>query len=371
MNRFRFYRMWTVTKKEFIHIRRDVPSLIISFMMPIVMLMIFGFAIKNDVSNVNFAVYDGDVTIRSKELVAAFVNTDYFTEVSREYSVVDIEEQIKLGTTKVGLVIPPGYARDLGRGERTNIQILVDGSDPTIARTTMLYAAAIANNFNTTLFSGTVMPGIAATPMVLYNPSLESTKFNVPGVVGLILQNITMILTALAMVREKELGTMEQLIMTPITSVELIVGKLIPYVCIGIYDYLVVITLSRLVFDVSVAGSFIELSLLGIVFMVGALSMGMLISTFSSNQSQAIQGTMAFLLPSVLLSGFMFPRESMPIVIQWISATFPVTHFLVIIRGIMVKGVDLTYLWTSAVVMLIIILCLIMVTAIKFTKKLD
>lgn len=371
MTSFRFYRMWTVASKEFIHIKRDIPSLIISFMMPMVMLMIFGLAVKNDVTNVEFAVYDGDQTTRSRDLIAAFVNTDYFDEVHRGYSVVDIEEEIKHGNVKVGLIVPPGYDRAIGRKERPSIQLLIDGSDPTIARTTMLYATAITNNFNTRLMSGATMSGLSANPMVLYNPSLESTKFNVPGVVGLILQNITIVLTALAMVREKELGTMEQLIMTPVTSVELILGKLVPYVCIGIYDFLVVILLSKLVFNVDVAGSFLELSLLGIIFMVGALAMGMLISTFSSNQGQAILGTMAFLLPSVLLSGFMFPRESMPIMIQVFSATLPITHFLVILRGIMIKGVDLTYLWSSTIAMLIIIIGLIVVTTFKFKKKLD
>ncbi len=172
------------------------------------------------------------------------------------------------------------------RGEEANIQILVDGSDPTIARTAIQYALLISNHYNLNLKPSTRQVGVKASPMVLYNPTLESAKFNIPGVVGLILQNITIILTALAMVREKELGTIEQLIMTPVTSFELIMGKLIPYIIIGIYDFVIVMILSRLVFGVLVAGSFLELSLLGLIFLIGALSMGMLVSTIAKTKDK-------------------------------------------------------------------------------------
>lgn len=371
MKSFKLYRVMTVTKKEFIHIKRDKASLIISFFMPILMLLIFGFAVNTDVNNVKLGIYDGSNTGVSRELVAAFVHSDYFKDAERLSSSQLVIDAINRGEVKVGLIIPPEYTKNLKRNNKADIQILVDGSDPTIARTAMQYSVQIASHYNSTLVAATLPRGISANPMVLYNPTLESAKFNVPGVVGLILQNITIILTALAMVREKELGTIEQLIMTPVTSFELIIGKLIPYIFIGCYDFAVVMLLSKWIFGISIAGSLLELLLLGLIFLIGALSMGMLISTIAKNQGQAIQGTLAFLLPSVLLSGFMFPRESMPLVIQWISNTFPITHFLVILRGIIIKGVDITYLWSATVSMLVIIAVLIIVTAIKFNKRLD
>ncbi len=379
MNNLPLRRILTVTRKEFIHIKRDRASLAISFMMPIMMLLIFGFAVNTDVRNVDFATYDASKTALSRQVIADFSNAYYFREYATANSVVALEDMIKAGDVKIGLVIPEGFSKALKRGEPTQIQILVDGSDPTIARTAASYAMAVANAYSAEYQvkevqrMGQNLSGgrVTAVPMVLYNPTLESTRFNIPGVVGLILQNITIILTALAMVREKELGTIEQLIMTPVTALELIIGKLIPYIFIGCYDFAIVMILSHWMFGVTVAGSTLELIVLGFIFLVGALAMGMLISTVAKNQAQAIQGTLAFLLPSVLLSGFMFPRESMPLVIQWLSALFPITHFLVILRGIIVKGVSLEYLMGSTVAMLVLITVLIAAAAAKFTKRLD
>jgi len=379
MRFFSFKRMATVTKKEFIHIRRDRPSLVISFMMPIMMLMIFGFAVNTDVNNVDLAVYDASRTTLSRDLIGSFSNSYYFTRYASVDSIVEVEELISNGKVKVGLIIPDDFAKSLKRNEASQVQVLVDGSDPSIARTAASYSVSITANHSTDyqikeinrLGQDASMASVSVSPMFLYNPTLESAKFNIPGVVGLILQNITIILTALAMVRERELGTMEQLIMTPVTSFELIVGKLIPYIIIGIYDFIVVMTLSYWVFGVSVAGSMVQLMILGFIFLVGALAMGMLISTFARNQAQAIQGTMAFLLPSVLLSGFMFPRESMPHVIQFFSNLLPITHFLIVLRGIIVKGVGIGQLLNATLAMLALIGLLIFVTTVKFTKKLD
>lgn len=377
--RLHMRRILTVTKKEFIHIKRDKPSMAISFVMPVFMLLIFGFAVNTDVSNVDFAVYDASQTTLSRTLIADFSHSYYFRQYGLAPSVAELEELLKSGKIKVGLVIPEEFTKKLKRGEGTQVQVLIDGSDPTIARTAASYSAMVTSHFSQAvqvkqLERGgqlSLPGGVQATPAVLYNPTLESTKFNIPGVVGLILQNITIILTSLAMVREKELGTMEQLVMTPVTSLELILGKLIPYTLIGIYDFLVVLLLSRLIFGVTVAGNLLELILLGLIFLIGALAMGMLISTIAKNQAQAFQGALAFLLPSVLLSGFMFPRESMPLIIQWFSALFPITHFLVILRGIIVKGVGIAYLLTATIAMLFLIVLLIGAAAAKFSKKLD
>lgn len=372
-------RLLTITKKEFIHIKRDRASLMMALVAPIMMLLVFGFAVNTDVNHVDLVVCDGSRTPESRELVEKFNNSYYFKTYEMVESSEKVEEYIDKGKVKVGLVIPTGYARDLKRGRTAEIQILVDGSDPTIARTAMSYSVILANNHSVQLrelhgkspVGAGSAPAVNAKPLVMYNPTLESSKFNVPGVVGLILQNITIILTAFAMVRERERGTIEQLIMTPVTSLELIVGKLIPYVVIGFYDFIIILILSYLMFGVAIKGSLLLLILLGSVFLIGALAMGMLISTVAKSQLQAMQAAMLFILPSVLLSGFMFPREAMPKLIYAISSTFPITYFLEILRGIIVKGVGLNYLAGVTSILMLQIAVIIIVTMKKFRKTLD
>lgn len=369
-------RVLTVTRKEFIHIKRDKASIIMALIAPVMMLLVFGFAVSTDVNNIGIAVSDQSNSIESRNFIKSFENSYYF-KVDKIVSSPDYaEEMIDRGEVKASLLIPPDFAKGVRRGEGSTVQILIDGSDPTIARTAVANAVMISNNYNvklgaTRIKNNTSKGLVDARPLVLYNPTLESSKFNVPGVVGLILQNITIILTAFAMVRERERGTIEQLIMTPVTSLELVVGKLIPYVVIGLYDFAIVLVLSYILFGVVIKGSIILLSILGLIFLVGALAMGMLISTFAKTQLQAMQAAILFLLPSVLLSGFMFPREAMPKVVYAISTVMPITYFLIILRGIILKGVGIEYLLNTAVVLLIIIAIIITVTVKKFTKKLD
>lgn len=374
-----FKRLMTITKKEFIHIKRDKPSLIISFLVPIIMLLLFGFAVTTDVNNIKMAVFDGAKTSESRELIGKFSNAYYFETYASVDSPKEAEELIERGQVKVALVIPPDYSRKIRRNETAEVQVLIDGSDPTIARTAGAYATQVANQHSIQVKTehlritdrNMINPSVFAKPTMLYNPTLESSKFNVPGVIGLILQNLTIILTALAMVREKELGTIEQLVMTPVTGLELIIGKLIPYVLIGCYDFSVVLILSYFIFGVTVAGSLLQLILLGVIFLIGALAIGMLISTVAENQAQAIQAALVFLLPSVLLSGFLFPRESMPLLIYWMGSVLPITHFLVILRGIIVKGVGITYMLEAVISLFALLGLIIFVTVRKFSKTLD
>ncbi|MBA5851181.1 ABC transporter permease [Clostridium sp. cel8] len=373
-------RLLTIAKKEFIHIKRDKASLGIAVIMPIVMLLLFGFAVNTDVSNVNLVVYDGSKTVESREIVNSFINSYYFKLYGEADSADDVENYISSGKVKVGLVIPPDYTRTLRRNETSEVQILVDGSDPTIARTAMSYSKLIGNNYSNKLklidmskagLDSKESIGVDVKPLLLYNPSLDSSKFNIPGVIGLVLQNITVILTAFSMVREREKGTMEQLIMTPISSFELIVGKLIPYIIIGFLDMLLSLLLGYVIFGVGVKGSLILLILLGTLFLICSLAMGMLISTISKTQLQAMQLSVAMILPSVILSGFIFPREAMTKVIYYISDIIPMTYFLQILRGIMIKGVGLKYLINPIVSLLIITTAIILLTIKKFRKTLD
>ncbi|NMM63201.1 ABC transporter permease [Clostridium sp. P21] len=365
-----YKRLLTITKKEFIHIKRDKASLVIALIMPIMMLLLFGFAVNTDVNNVNLAVYDGSKTLESRELLSKFTNSYYFKLYGSMDSSEEVEKYISMGKVKVGLIIPPDYTKNLRRNSQAEIQILVDGSDPTIARTAMSYSQLIVNNYSLKIKPVNVKnPNLK--PLVLYNPTLESSNFNIPGVIGLILQNITVILTSFAMVREREKGTIEQLIMTPVTSFELIIGKLVPYTIIGFFDMIIALILGNIIFGVSVKGSIPLLIFLGTLFLICSLAMGMLISTVAKNQLQAMQASIALLLPSVLLSGFMFPRESMPKLIYYISNVLPMTYFLQILRGIIVKGVGISYLLNPIISLLILILIIIGATMKKFNKTLD
>jgi ABC-2 type transport system permease protein len=373
-------RLITITKKEFIQIRRDKASLAIAVMMPIMMLLLFGFAVNTDVNNVSLAVYDGSKTMESRELINKFINSYYFELYGEVNSPDDVEKYISSGKVKVGLVIPPDYAKTLRRNATAEVQVLVDGSDPTIARTAMSYSVLIGDNYSVSLKQRQVSNaglekeqsiGINLKPLVLYNPAMESSKFNVPGVIGLILQNITVILTAFAMVREREKGTMEQLIMTPVTPFELIAGKLVPYIIIGFLDMILSLVLGYIIFGVAVKGSLVLLILLGTLFLICSLAMGMLISTITKTQLQAMQAAVAMILPSVILSGFMFPRESMPKIIYYFSDIMPMTYFLQILRGIMVKGVGLNYLISPIISLATITIIVIIITMKNFKKTLD
>jgi ABC-2 type transport system permease protein len=379
-NSVKLKRMFTITKKEFTHIKRDKASLAIAIMMPIMMLFLFGFAVSSDVNNVSFVVYDGSKTFESRELVNKFSNSNYFQIYKMVDSPNEVEKYIGTGEAKAGIVIPVDYAEDIRSRRESKVQILVDGSDPTIARTALSYSIMISNNYSLQLkqvqsrntgMSAITSGGIEARPQVMYNPTLESTKFNIPGVIGLILQNITVILTAFAMVREKERGTIEQLIMTPVTPLELILGKLIPYVLIGFFDLIFVLILGYVIFGVGVNGSVALLIGFGSMFILCALAMGMLISTIAKTQLQAMQAAVAVILPSVLLSGFMFPREAMPKIIYYISNLLPITYFLEILRGIMVKGVGVEYLLNTIISLTCLTLLIIIATMLKFRKTLD
>lgn len=373
-------RILTVTKKEFIHIKRDRASIAIAIMMPIMMLLLFGYAVNNDVNNIDLVIFDGSKTADTRELISKFSNSYYFRVYGYVDSEQEVEKYINLGKVKAGLIIPADYTKALNRSKTAEIQILVDGSDPTIARTAMNYSLLIANNYSLNIKQAEInksgkgssaSKGIEARPVVLYNPTLESSKFNVPGVIGLILQNITVILTSFAMVREREKGTIEQLIMTPVSSFELIAGKIIPYIFIGFFDLIMVLILGWLFFGMVVQGSLPLLIFLGTMFLTCSLAMGMLISTISKTQLQAMQASIALLLPSVLLSGFMFPREAMPKFIYYLSSVLPLTYFLDILRGIIVKGISVEYIIGSIVPLFILIVVIILITMIKFRKTLD
>ncbi|RJX19884.1 MAG: ABC transporter permease [Desulforudis sp.] len=374
-------RIIAIIKKEFIHIKRDRPSLVMAFMMPVFMLLLFGYAVTTDVNNMSLAVLDQDRQQPGRELVAVLEQTGYFTVSHHIDSLAELEWLLDAGEVKAGLVIPGDYARSLRRGEPAAVQFLVDGSDPLVARTAMSTAEFTARAYSQriqldhlhrqgveTVSGG---PSLDLRARVWYNPGMESLKFNIPGLIGLIMQNITVMLTAFSLVRERERGTLEQLMVTPIQGFELMIGKLAPYVLIAFIDVAIVLSIGILWFGVPVSGSIPLLLSLTLLFLVFALGLGIFFSTVAKTQLQAMQMTMLVILPSVLLSGFLFPRESMPLVIQWLGNLIPLTYFLEILRGIILKGVGIDHLWSQVLTLSGFGLGIIVLASKRFVKRVE
>ena len=277
------------------------------------------------------------------------------------------------------VIIPPDYSQKLFQKEKPQIQLLVDGSDPTTARTAFSSGVMAAQQFGIKVMNQMAdrqaqkasSGGIDVRTKVLYNPELKSQNFTIPGLIGLIMQNITILLTAFTLVRERERGTIEQIIVSPIKSPELILWKLLPYTIIGFFDFLYALAFGMWWFKVPCNGSIPLLIFLGIGFVICALAIGVLISTIAKTQLQAMQLAILALLPSILLSGFVFPREAMPKVIQWIGYAVPLTYFLNIIRGIILKGVGVSYLVNDIVMLMILGVVLLTLSIFRFRKKLD
>lgn len=374
-------RLLAVMRKEFIQVLRDKGTLRIVLIMPVLMMFMFGYVVSTDVENVPTAVALQDTGGPARELFERFQQTGYFNIVRHVRSADEVGQLIHAGKVKVGIVIPSDYSERLDRGQTAQVQVLIDGSDPVISRTALSTAEMLgrvtgteilARRFQRLAGSGvkTELP-LDVRARVWYNPNMDSAKFNVPGLVGAILQNLTIILVAGAVVRERELGTIEQLIASPVRPAELIVGKMSPYVIISLVDAALVLLLGTTIFNMEIAGSLALLSLNAFIFLLGSLGLGLLMSTVAQNQVQAIQLSQMFLLPSLLLSGYMFPREAMPGVLQAISLGIPLTHFLQVLRGIILKGVGMDVVWRQTVIMSGYTVLILALAVWRLRKKLD
>ncbi|MCX7923972.1 MAG: ABC transporter permease [Clostridia bacterium] len=377
---FSFKRLAAIIKKEFLQMKRDPISLRLPFAMPIIMMLLFGYAVNTEVDSIPTAVFDQSKTQQSREYIDKFIASNYFDVKYNVASEKEMSDLIDGGKAKAGLIIPANYAIELRRNQSAQTQLIIDGTDPTTARTALNSGLLISEVYSRTFkeaaikkagASASTLPGIALNSKVWYNPNLKSKVFTIPGLVGLILQNVTLMLTAFALVREKERSTIEQLIVTPIRPAELILGKLIPYVIIGYMGFLFALSLCMFWFGVYPVGSLPLLLLLGFLFVFCSLSMGMLISTFARNQMQAMMVMVLVLLPSILLSGFIFPRESMPLAINLIGYLIPLTYFLDIVRGIMLKGVGIDFLWHDVIALSVFTIAILSVATLRFRKSLD
>lgn len=372
-------RLFAIIKKEFIHIKRDKASLIMAVMMPIMFIFLFGYAINTDVENIKTVVLDMDKSSKSRELIEKFRVSNYFEPNIYVKSQGEVEYYLDSGKAKAGIIIPSGFEKNMDI-EGAKFQLLIDGVDPTIARTALQSGVLLSKaydmeikslNSRSELNQSLYSTKVEARTRVWYNPNMESDKFTIPGLIGLILQNITVMLTAFSMVREREKGTLELIMVTPIKSAELILGKMIPYIVIGTFDFLLALFFGTFWFKVNIVGDLKLLLLLGMGFVMCSLAVGMLISTVSATQTQAMQMTMLFILPSVLLSGFVFPRDAMPIFIKLAGNLVPLTYFLNISRGIILKGVGFEYLYSDIIALGSFMTILLIMACIKFRKRLD
>ena len=367
-------RFLPMFRKELIQMRRDRVTLGIMIGIPVIQLMLFGFAIQTDVRHIPTVVLDESRTPASRDLIAAFENTGNFRIVAHVDGRDELDEWIARGDAQAGIAVPHDLPRDLARGTTATIQVIVDASDPLSSQAALSAAAGVAQVRNLAILSaGADRRNLPLEVRVRprYNPGLRSPNYIVPGLVGVILTITLVLVTAMAIVRERERGTLEQLIVTPITNTELMLGKLAPYVGVGLVQMTTVLLLGRFVFDVPLTGNVVLLFGIAFIFIVASLALGLFISTLVRTQQQSMQASFFFVLPNILLSGFMFPRQAMPQVFQWIGAFLPLTHFLKVLRGILLKGVGVPELWKEILILLAFAVVLIGLSVRRFHKTLD
>ena len=371
-------RISSIIRKEFIQIRRDPRTLALVIILPAMQLLLFGYAINTVVDHLPTVVADESHTPDSRAFVARFQNSGYFDVVRFVATRAEAVDAIDSGAAKVAIVVPPDFGDNAFVGRKATAQLLVDGSDPNVAQTALFAGGVIAEvdsadalmRLSSRLGGGLQAGGVELRPVVLYNPGMLSVNFMIPGLIGLILQFQSLVLTAFAIVRERERGTLEQLVVTPIRPLELMVGKIVPYICTAFAAVGVALAVGRFWFGVEIAGSLPLLIVLSLLFLLGSLGVGLLVSTIAQTQTQAMQVAVFILLPSVILSGFMFPREGMPWLIQQLGLLIPLTYFLHILRGIVLKGVGMEVLWPDVVPLVIYGVVVLALSASQFRKRL-
>ncbi len=351
-----FWGLKAIVFKEIIHILNDRLTLSLALLIPAIQLIIYGYAIDMDVKNIKSAFLDFDKTNYSRLLSENLRNSGYFNIKFYPDNEKELVNNIVEGKVKTGFIIPKNFQSNILHNDSTQIQILVDGSDSSVAQQASNTANLIIQNFTFMLLENDISLNtklIEPRVRVLFNPDLKSTNFMIPGLLGVIMQIITTFLTALAIVKEKEKGTLEQLMVTPVGHGGLLFGKLIPYAGIGFAQFIVVILIMTFVFKVPIQGNLFLLFILSAIFLFSSLSLGLLISTAVENLSQATQLIQLIIIPSILLSGFIFPRENMPTIMYIISYFIPLTYFLEILRGIILRGAGFTQLIHNIVPLLL------------------
>jgi ABC-2 type transport system permease protein len=374
-------RFKALMKKELMHMRRDPRTLMMIFVMPILQLLLLGYATNTDIKNVATVVYDQDNSQASRALLGPFKATGYFSLDYVAYNEEDVYKLLDGGKARVAIIIPPTYSRDLAAGRKAEVAVLIDGSDPTVAAGTLSAATLVGQSHGTEIRleqlskrgasanSGSLP--IEVHTQVLYNPDLLSAYNLVPGLIAMILMMTTVNLTSFSIVRERERGTIEQLIVTPIRNIELVVAKITPYVLVSLVNVIIILLLGTLWFGVPIRGNILLLFTLTGLYLLPNLGLGLLISTFANTQQQAQMMVMPVMLPSMMLSGFIFPVAALPAALQVVSSLLPLTYFLFIVRSIVIKGAGLELLIPQVVALIIFSLLMISIAAMRFRKSLD
>jgi len=385
----RWHRIREIIRKEFRQVLREPRMRVVLFFPPLIQTILFGFAVNLDVENCLLAWMDLDRTPASRELRAAFEGSRRFVFVAQPDSETQVRDLLDRGDAQVLVRVPAGFARDLARGDTAAVQILVDGTNSNTASIIAGYAAQIVSGYSarvmveqqqarlvarSMVLGGPVplsLPGIEPRSRVWFNPELRSRNYFVPGVVVNIITLVTLILTALAIVREKEIGTMEQLMVTPIRPLELMLGKTLPFALAGLFDVILITVAALLVFNIPFRGSVLLLLACACIFLLTTVGAGLFLSPISRTQQQAVMASFFFFLPAFMLSGFTFPIRNMPLAFQYLSYLDPMRYFITIVRGIFLKGVGAAVLWPQMLILLAYGVTVLTFSALRFHKRLD
>jgi ABC-2 type transport system permease protein len=360
-------RIGQVMRKEFIQIRRDPRLARLIVIAPIIQLVVFGYAVSTDIRGTATFVVDQDRTQASRELVDAFTGSGYFKVVDRSDRPHDLIRALDHGRAVLGLQIPPGFSEDLARGDAA-VQLLLDGTNSNLATVTQGYAERIVQTYGIAAQAGNIVPPLDLRARAWFNPDLKSRNYNVPAVVGLVLLLICLLLTSLAVVREREIGTLEQLQVSPLTAGELIAGKVIPFAVIGLIDLTLVSAVAILWFKTPFEGNLLLYFGATLFYLLCGLGIGLFISTLAGTQREAFMTSFLFFMPTILLSGFMFPVSSMPRLFQTLTLINPMRHYLVIVRGIFLKGAGLAVLWPEILILALMGIGILLFASYRFKR---
>jgi ABC-2 type transport system permease protein len=368
-------------KKEFIQFKRDPRMYSLVLFSPVIQLTLLGFAANLDIDKVRTVIYDQDRSVTSRNYIERFTSSGYFYSEKYIDSYKEITEEIDNGNVLLALVIPSDFEYKIKRGETAKVQALMNGSDGNSANIAAGYIQSITTSFSNSILLDIIQKkgvmkstagSLSAEVRIWYNPTLKTRNFMVPGIVGLLLSIVTLILTSLAVVKEKEIGTLEQLIVTPLKPFQIIIGKLIPFIILGFISVIIILTAMQYVFNITSKGSLFFLFASSFLYILSTLGLGLFVSTISKTQQQAMMiAIFTVMMPMIFLSGFAFPVENMPKIIQYISYVIPLKYFINIIRGVIIKGIGFSELWIDALVLLVMGLIIFVLSSLRFQKRLE
>ena len=377
----RISRLRAIARKEFIQIRRDKATLYMVAIFPVMMLVLYGFGIRYDVKSVPMTVLDQDGTQESRQYIERFARSPYFDIQRYVDNYRDLQSDVDRGRSRVGLVISADFGRRLGSRREAVVQVIVDGADNNTATIAMNYVSQITRAYSSSVLieqmeavlrqANLTIPAIEVEPRIWFNPDLESVQFVVPGIIAIIMMIVGTVLTAVTIVKEKEEGTIEQIVSSPIGRYELMIGKVMPYAVLAYVDFLLIVGASYFLFGVTIKGSLVLLLVTAFFYLIGVLGLGILVSTSTETQMAAmLTAILASMLPSILLSGFIFPIRQMPRVLQILTTVVPARYFIEILRDIYLKGLGLEYFWKEALYILIFGFVTLALAAWRFQKRL-